>query len=127
MSTDVCFGGFSIKLNEDDQNKKRHQEIAKSLGYVWTEDDEWFDICYGIGEKDRLNKWQPYTDVDGTRGFLYVTHHSYDDCYIEHYGKITDMGKAFKDIIDQTMILFNEGIKSFAIVYYNGSDNPFIY
>ena len=49
------------------------------------------------------------------------------DCYIEHYGKITDMGKAFKDIIDQTMILFNEGIKSFAIVYYNGSDNPFIY
>jgi hypothetical protein len=125
MSSDVAFGGFSIKLNEDDQNIERHQELTKMFGYSWDENYEygWHDLCYDF-EKN-MGKWTPYQDLNGVRGFIYPTHYEYEDPYLAFYGNISKMGQILKEFVDKTKVMPREEIKSFAIVYYNGSDNPF--
>jgi len=125
MSENVGFAGFSIKLNEEDQSEKKLKEITKKLGFSWNEEED-----YGFEElmwnlKDYKNRWKPHYDYDGKYGFVYVTHYEYEAFDIEFYAKITDMGRVLKEFVEKTQILPKEEIKAFAIIYYNGSDNPF--
>ena len=123
MSQNVAYAGFSLKLNEEDQNEDRLKEIAKSFGYVWTDNDEWDEIMFS--EKDYQNKWKPMMDYDGKYGFIWVTHYEFDAFDLEFKQPITAMGIALKDFVDQTMIMPSETINVFAQIYYNGSDDPF--
>jgi hypothetical protein len=123
MSTNVVYAGFSIKLNEEDQSEKRLKEIAKSFNYLWSDNWEWDDIMYN--EEKFKNNWKPHMGIDGTYGFIWVTHYEYDVCDIEYKQPISAMGRAFKDYVDQTMIIPKEEIKTFVLMYYNGSDDPF--
>lgn len=123
MSTNVAVAGFSIKLNEELQTERSLMSVAKSLGYAWTDMDAWEEIMYS--DSEYKNKWKPAMDDKGKYGVVYLTHYEYDAFDIEHYAKISDMGKALKEFIDQTMIMPKEDIKSFAIIYYNGSESPF--
>lgn len=126
MSTNVGIAGFSLKLNEDDQSKERITEISKSFGYKFENEDEFDDVLYSNSE-EYLSKWKPHVDYNGKYGFFYLKSYEYDAFDIEHYTSITDMGKQLKDFIEKTGIMPKESIKSFAILYYNGSDCPFKY
>ena len=130
MSTNVAYAGFSIKLNEEDQSEDRLKEISKSLGYNWQDEDtlcwnnwNWDDIMYGCDLFK--NHWKPHMDIDGKYGFIWVSNYEYDASDIEYKQPISAMGKALKDFIDKTMIIPQEEIKTFALMYYNGSDDPF--
>ena len=125
MSTNVAYAGFSIKLNEELQTEDSLKTVAKSLGYVWTNNDQWDDIMYGEGEEGYRNCWKPHMDYNGQYGVIFVTHYEYDAYDIEYKQPISAMGKALKIFIDQTMIMPKEEIVAFAQIYYNGSDDPF--
>ena len=123
MSSDVAIGGFSIKLNEENQSEDALKKIAKSFGWEWDDNWQWDDIMYGI--ENYLYSWKPQMDGNGKYGFVYHTYYKYNESYIEQYIKISDMGKALKEFIDKTKIMPREEIQTFAIVYYNGSESPF--
>jgi len=123
MSQNVAYAGFSLKLNEELQTDNSLKKIAKSLGYVWTNNDGWDEIMFN--EKDNMNRWKPHMDYDGKYGVIWVTHYEYDAFDLEYKQPITAMGVALKDFIDQTMIMPKEQINAFAQIYYNGSDDPF--
>lgn len=125
MSTTVGMAGYSIKLNDEDQSEKRLKEIAKSLGFTWENNLDWDDIVWDA--EKYMNSWKPNVDVNGVYGFIYVTHYEWDAADIEYYCEITDLGLALKDFMDKTNIMPQNKIKSFAIIYYNGVDNPFKY
>ena len=62
-----------------------------------------------------------------TNARMGTTHYEYDAFDIEYYAEITEMGRALKEYLDHTQSLTNSGVKSFAILYYNGSDCPFTF
>ena len=123
MSSNVAYAGFSIKLNEEDQSEKRLKEIAKSFDYLWSDNWDWDEIMYN--QNKFIGRWKPQTNIDDIHGFVYVTYYEYDAYDIEYYQPVSAMGKALKDFIDHTTIMPKEEIKSFALMYYNGSDDPF--
>lgn len=123
MSDNVGVAGYSLKLNEEDQNEDRLKEIAKSLGYEWEDNWGWDDIMYGDDKYN--NRWKPHMDDNGKYGFIFQTFYEYG-CYdMEHYAGIGELGLALKEFIDKTHIMPKEEIQSYAIIYYNGSESPF--
>ena len=124
MSCNSKICGYSIKFG-DYYDESAMKDIAKKLGHTWNEEDEedWKEFLY-CNDKN-LNKWKPHIDYNGNYGVIYVTEEEYEAFDIEFYVSITDMGKALKEYIDITCHMPDEHIKAFAIIYYNGSDNPF--
>jgi hypothetical protein len=126
MSCNSRICGYSLKLNENLQNMDKLKEISEILGYSWDDDCEWDEIMFSEWDK-YINKWKPHKDYFGNLGFIYTKDYEYDADDVIFYCEINEIELALKDYIDKTNIIPDNNIKSFAIIYYNGSDCPFKY
>jgi len=123
MSTTVGIAGFSIKLNDNQQNEKSLMKISEKIGYSWNDMYEWEEILYD--NEKYLNTWKPHMDVNGDYGLIFLTHYEYDAHDIEIYISLLDMKNAYSNIKYLCNLYFENELKSFTLLYYNGSDCPF--
>lgn len=125
MSTNVSFAGVSIKILEDKSDLKSHLDIAKILEYDEPTEDNLDDLLYEIKTK----QWQLYRDYDGVIGLIYLIENESDvfdlnfSLTLEEFNEI--VGELKPDIREHYMRKSASDVKSFGIIYYNGSENPF--
>lgn len=123
MSSNIGIAGFSIKLNDNQQNEKSLMKISEKIGYSWNDTYEWEEILYA--DKKYLNLWKPHMDVNGNYGLIFLTHYEYDAYDIENYISLLDMKNAYSNIKYLCNLYFENELKSFTLIYYNGGDCPF--
>lgn len=114
MSTNVKMVGYYCKF----KNKKKAIEAYKLLGKKVIDSDDFiddnYDELFSYDMEDNLNKWIPYYDYDNTFGVIYLIDYEYDAFNL--CASFSEKSPKF------------EGMKSkpFAVLFYNGSDNPLI-
>ena len=125
MSTNVSFSGVSIKILEDKKNNESLIDIAKILEYDEPKESNLEDLFY----EPKTKQWQLYRDADGEIGLIYLIDNESDVFDIDFGQSLEQLneivGELQPDIREHFMDKEASNVKAFALIYYNGSDNPF--
>lgn len=125
MSTNVSFAGVSIKILEDKKDLESLLDIAKILEYEDPKESTLEDDLYDPKKK----QWQLYRDYEGVVGLIYLIESEYDvfdmnfSITLEEFNEI--VGELKPDIREHFMGRSASDVKSFGLIYYNGTENPF--
>ena len=125
MSTNVSFAGVSIRILEDKKDLDSLLDIAKILEYDDPKDSDLEDLFY----EPKLKQWQLYRDYEGVIGLIYLIKNEWDvfdmefSITLEQFNEIP--GELHPNIREHFMDKETSNIKAFALIYYNGSENPF--
>ena len=125
MSTNVSFAGVSIRILEDKKDLDSLLDIAKILEYDDPKDSDLEDLFY----EPKLKQWQLYRDYEGVIGLIYLIENEWDVFDMEYSVSLEVLneilGELKPGIREHFMDKEESKVKAFALMYYNGSDNPF--
>lgn len=128
MSTNVKKCGFSIPLKLEEKQLKK---VCDKLGQDYDEyDDGGF---YPNFDSDiHLKKWIVVSDYNGVHGLVKVIHYEYDAFDLEFSVSMFTMSEVYMELLDllsakkiDAGVLDGSQFKTFSLLYYNGSDEPF--
>jgi hypothetical protein len=125
MSTNVSFSGVSIKILEDKEDNESIIDIAKILEYDEPKESDLDDLFY----EPKTKQWQLYKDYEGVIGLVYLIDNERDVFDID-FGQSLEqlneiLGELHPDVREHFMDKDASNVKAFALIYYNGSENPF--
>ncbi len=127
MSTNVSFAGVSIKILENKKNNESILDIAKILEYDDPNESILDDILY----EPKIKQWQLYKDYNDVIGLIYLIESEYDvfdlnfSLTLDQFNEI--VGELKPDIREHFIEKSASDVKSFGLIYYNGSENPFVF
>lgn len=125
MSTNESFTGVSIKLIKDYTDKDSISLIGELLEY---DDDDFYE--YDLVDL-KLNQWCLFKDYMGVIGLIYQIENQYDLFDLNYSLSLHDfnniVGKLNLEVRDKYMSKSSLDVKIFAHLYYNTSENPFIF
>ncbi len=126
MSTNVSFSGVSIKILEDKKDEESLIDVAKILEY----DEKLIKTDFeDLMSEPKTKQWQLFKDVDGETGLVYLIDNESDVFDID-FGQSLEqlneiLGELHPDVREHFMDKDAANVKAFALIYYNGSENPF--
>ena len=125
MSTNVSFAGVSIKILEDKRDLESLLDIARILEYDEPTESNLDDLLYD----PKTKQWQLYRDDDGEIGLIYLINNESDVFDMEYSISLEVLneilGELQPNIREHFMDKEASNVKAFALLYYNGSENPF--
>jgi len=119
MSTDCSMAGLSIPFKEKYQDKEL---LIKFLGL---NEEEFEQLVDPISES---GNWEMQIDDEGRFGIVLILQSKWDDHYLVSSFKISE-AEVLKEKIPLNLSNMSnfEEMKSFAFVYYNGSEYPLVF